>query len=377
MEIQNNSSNYKYFNSLKCELTQTGFDYINVESISKSNFENHVKNISQGADRPDSYNAIIKNILPIPPFSRWEYKNQNFSFVNRNTTPYIPNINNLADFVDLIKKKTKYLKGKRIAIELSGGLDSSIIIELFNLCELDIILIGLVSEKYEFRTERIIQEKYANKYPSILISSEDALPFANLLDCPPHPLPTKKSLFHYQKSTIARKCAEEKVDYLFNGVLGDTVFCEKIDSQRWESWEFDTTWFNEFIFKPNKVPYITTNFNFVLNYFHNQRKEKEADPFKFWARNHFRYFLPMELTEHYYKTDHFEEILQGIFTSEIAINELYKFTNYVTNNNLFTCQKLGYDLNKIKQMNSQEIDLLFAKYSYALWIYSLRNIFDL
>ena len=34
------------------------------------------------------------------------------------------------------------------------------------------------------------------------------------------------------------------------------------------------------------------------------------------------------------------------------------------------------DLNNFKLMNDQEINTFFAKVSYAVWIYSLRNIID-
>lgn len=376
MEINNYTNFYKYFNSSESKLIQNGFDFLNVDSISSSNVENHIKNISQGVERPDIYHEVIKNIYPIPPFSKWRYQEQMFKFLDQSTLSLNSTPNTITDFIGLIKSKTKYLKNKKIAIELSGGLDSSIIIELFNLCDLEITLIGLISKNYEFRTERIIQGHYAHKHKNFLIDSKDALPFANLLDCPPHPLPTKKSLFYYQKEVIAKKCAKEKIDYLYNGIIGDTVFCDKIESRRWNNWEFDNNWFNYFVFQPNKVSYITTNFNFVLNYFFNQRNNEKADSFKIWAREHFGHILPKELSKFYYKTDHLEEIIEGIYSAENNILETYKLTKNITKNQLFTFEKLGKDIKNFKLMNDHEVDSFFAKVSYAVWIYSLRNYLD-
>lgn len=376
MEINNHTNSYKYFNSSQSKLIKNGFDFLNVESISNSKFASHINNLSRGVERPDIYEAVIKDIHPIPPFSKWKYNEKSFNLLDQNTLPLNSSLKSKANFIDLIKSKTKYLKNKKIAIELSGGLDSSIIIELFNLCGIETNLIGLISKNYEFRTERIIQEHYANKHNSFLIDSKDALPFSRLLDCPPHPLPTKKSLFFYQKEVIAKKCAEEKIDFLFNGIIGDTVFCDKIESTRWHKWEFDNNWFNDFVFQPQKVSYITTNFDFVLNYFFNQRKHEQSDPFKIWARNHFKDILPKTLSKYYYKTDHFEEIIEGIYSAEIDISETYKLTKRITKNHLFTFQNLGKDLNNFKLMNDQEINTFFAKVSYAVWIYSLRNILD-
>ena len=376
MEINNHTNSYKYFNSLESNLFQNKFDFLNVESISNSKFSSHINNLSRGVERPDIYEEVIKNIYPIPPFSKWKYSEPKFSLLDQPFQLLKSRPNTVHSFIDLIKSKSERLKSKKIAVELSGGLDSSIIIELLNLCGIETNLIGLISNNYEFRTERIIQDHYANKHNSFLIDSKDALPFSSLLDCPPHPLPTKKSLFFYQKEVIAKKCAEEKIDFLFNGIIGDTVFCDKIESTRWHKWEFDNNWFNDIIFEPNNVSYITTNCDFVLNYFFNQRKDEQSDPFKVWARNHFKDILPKTLSKYYYKTDHFEEILEGIYSAENDISETYKLTKRITKNYLFTFEKLGKDLNNFKLMNDQEINTFFAKVSYAVWIYSLRNIID-
>jgi len=376
MKINNHTNSYKYFNSLESKLFQNKFDFLNVESISKSKFASHINNLIQGVERPDIYEEVIKDIYPIPPFSKWKYSEQKFSLLDKPFQSLNSRPNTVNSFIDFIKSKSEHLKRKKLAVELSGGLDSSIIIELLSLCGLEITLIGLISKNYEFRTERIIQNHYAQKHKSILIDSKDALPFTNLLDCPPHPLPTKKSLFFYQKGVIAKKCAEEKIDYLFNGIIGDTVFCDKIESRRWNKWDFDNNWFNDFVFHPQKVAYIPTNFDFVLNYFFNQRKHEQSDPFKIWARNHFKDILPKTLSKYYYKTDHFEEIIEGIYSAENDISETYKLTNRITKNHLFTFENLGKDLNNFKIMNDQETNTFFAKVSYAVWIYSLRNILD-
>ena len=375
MEINNQTNFYKYFNSFESKLIHNGFDFLNMESIFSSNLVSHIKNLSKGIERPDTYNEVIKHDYPIPPFSKWQYDENRFNFLDQ-TTSLKSNPKTLDNFIDLVKSKTKYIKNKKIAIELSGGLDSSIIIELFNLCGIETNLIGLISKNYEFRTERIIQEHYVKKNNSFLIDSKDALPFARLLECPPHPLPTKKSLFYYQKEVIANKCVEEKIEFLFNGIIGDTIFCDKIESTRWNKWEFDNNWFNNFIFEPNKVSYVTTNFDFVLNYFFDQRKHEQSDPFKIWARNHFGNILPEKLSKYYYKTDHLEEIIEGIYSAENDMSETYKLTKTITKNHFFTYEKLGKDLNNFKLMSEKEIDTFFAKVSYAVWIYSLRNILD-
>ena len=376
MEINNYTNSYKYFNSLESILFKNKFDFLNVKSISNSKLTSHINNLSRGVERPDIYEQVIKDIYPIPPFSKWKYSEKKFSLLDTTFQSLKSNPSTFNSFFDLIKSKSEYLKNKKIAVELSGGLDSSIIIELFSLCNIEITLIGLISNNFEFRTERHIQEYYAKSHNSFLIDSKNSLPFSRLKDCPPHPLPTMKSLFFYQKEVIAKKCAEEKIDFLFNGSVGDTVFCDKIESRKWNKWEFDNNWFNDFVFQPHKVSYVTTNFDFVLNYFFNQRKFEKSDPFKVWARNHFKDILPKTLSNYYYKTDHFEEIIEGIYSAENDILETYKLTNILTKNHLFSSENLCKDLINFKFMNDKEINTFFAKVSYAVWIYSLRNILD-
>lgn len=376
MEINNLTNSYKYFDINESKLIQNGFEFLNLKSISNSRFASHVKNLSIGVERPDIYEQVIKDIYPIPPFSKWKYSEKEFSLLYTPSQTLKSNPSTFNSFFDLIKSKSECIKNKKLAVELSGGLDSSVIIELLNLCDLEITLIGLVSNNFEFRTERHIQEYYAKRYNSFLIDSKNALPFSKLLDCPPHPLPTNKSLFFNQKEIIAKKCAEENIDFLFNGIVGDTVFCDKLESRKWNKWEFDNNWFNDFVFQPHKVSYVTTNFDFVLNYFFNQRKREQSDPFKIWARNHFKDILPKTLTEYYYKTDHFEEIIEGIYSAERDISETFKLTKTITKNHIFSLESLGKDLNNFKLMNDLEINTFFAKVSFAVWIYSLRNILD-
>lgn len=374
MTIQNTRNSYRYFNLLDSTLIENPLEFLTVDSISSSNLFNHIHNLSQGVERPDTYLEVVKNIYPIPPSSNWTFRDNKFYLFCQSPKVVNDTIDNLDDFIRIIKSKSNLLKNKKIGVELSGGLDSSIIIELLNLCEIDILLIGLKSSNFEFRTERKIQDFYANKYKSILIDSKNALPFSKLLECPQHYLPTKKSLFYNQVKTIAKRCADEDVAYLFNGILGDTIFCEKLEMRTWQKWEFDNNWLNDFVFKPENVTYITTNFKFVLDYIFKLRMNKGSDPYKIWARDHFKRILPPTLSEYYYKTDHFEEILEGVYLAEKEIVEIYKFAKDITKYNQFSVENISCDLKTLKRMNSLELNAFFAKASFAVWIYSLRNI---
>jgi hypothetical protein len=44
----------------------------------------------------------------------------------------------------------------------------------------------------------------------------------------------------------------------------------------------------------------------------------------------FKDILPKTLSKYYYKTDHFEEIIEGIYSAENDISETYKLTKRIT-----------------------------------------------
>lgn len=376
MEIKNNKTKYVYFNKIDKLLYEDIWDFLTIDNLKTSNHNNHRINNQTAVERPDFYLDIIKNIIPIPPKSSWKYENDIFNSKMVREGKF--NLSTNKDlFLDIIKKLIEPFKNKKVAIELSGGLDSSIIIELFKLCGMEPYLIGLTSSNFEFRTERKIQYYYEKNNKTVLIDSKNALPFFRLKDCPPHVLPSKKSLFYYQKEIIADECKKKSIDILFNGSVGDSVFCDEIRyNNRWQTWEFENDWFNEYIFKPKNISYLASNSDIILDYFWLARKNERKDSFKIWARNHFKKILPSELTNYYYKADYYEQIMDGVFCSEKDLFEIYKFTYEFLKVDDFNSKKVNNIFNKITKMNDIELNQFFSDCSYANWIYSLRNYIE-
>jgi len=368
MLISNNSNHYKYFNKVQKQFIE--INTIDIENnLHIDCIINNRLNTRHHIDRPDRYNEIIKNIVPIPPKSSWLLENNKFEKVNR--IDFYKDYNyNLNGFLDLTNLLVRKLANKRICIELSGGLDSSIIICVLKHFNIDFNLVGLRSNNYEFRTERTIQDLFYVLDNSILINSKLALPFSNLKYSPKHPLPSFKSLFHNQKKIIAETCQKNSIDILINGVVGDAVFCDSPKNNLWESWEFDDNWFGKYVFEPYGIHYLQTNCIEILDYLYYARKNESHDPFKVWAREFFKPIIPSQLSNYYFKADHNEEYLEGIFNSQkdilFLLDYLYDFLGIANNSSYFE---------KIKKINFNTNDYndFLADLSLGNWIYSLRN----
>ena len=376
MEIKNNKTKYIYFNKIDNLLYENIWDFLTADNLKKSNHNNHRINNQTVVERPDFYLDIIQNIIPIPPKSNWKYENDIFNSKILKDREFDLNCN-IDLFIDIIKKLLNPFKNKKVAVELSGGLDSGIIIEILKLCDIEPYLIGLISTNFEFRTERKIQNDYKKNNETVLIDSKNALPFFRLRECPPHVLPSKKSLFYYQKKIIADECKKKSIDILFNGSVGDSIFCDDIKiNNNWQTWGFENDWFNEYIFKPNNISYSATNSDYILDYFFQARKNESKDPFKTWARNHFKEILPNELSNYFYKADYYEQIIEGVFCSENDLLEIYNYSYEFLREDDFNSNKINKILSSITKMNDIELNNFFSDCSYANWIYSLRDIIE-
>ena len=107
----------------------------------------------------------------------------------------------------------------------SGGLDSSLIIGILRHYGFEPVLIGMYNNRYEFRTERIVQDILKKVGTNnILISDDNFLPFTDLLNVPN----TRYQMLHQflqWRIKMAMLFEENKVDLVFNGMGLDTILC--------------------------------------------------------------------------------------------------------------------------------------------------------
>jgi hypothetical protein len=375
--IINSSNSILYFDVDSNVILENIWDKITLEDLSKSSFENHYINSARYIQSPDYYKPVFKNIYPVPPRSKWQYDGISFK-CTQSLEVYDSNYNLFDTIQKFIRPLTKY----KIGVELSGGLDSSIIISMLLINGIEPFLIGFSCDRYEFRTERHIQSLYKNKVQNtILIDSRQILPFQNLLNCPAHQIPNPTSLYYHSKLVTAKNCKENGVDILFNGMSGDALCCESLTGntmpESWHNWMMDNRWFHENVFTKSQVQYLPVYTKTLASKIFTERLNMGFDSQKLWAREYFKNYLPLELVNYTYKADHVGDLIEGIKKSYFEVSELFKITLEVTNNREFSessLSKLYFNIEKYHDIQLKEI---MAKVSYALWIYSCVNNLDL
>ena len=368
--IKNNSNSIIYFDSDSNTILDNIIEHINLETLSKSNFKNHVINSTRYIQSPDFYKPVLKNIYPIPPKSHWIYNGTSFK-----CSQSLMFSNNNCNLFELLQRLTDPLKKYKIGVELSGGLDSSIIISMLIANGIEPFLIGFSCDRYEFRTERHIQKLYTNKVKqSILLNSRDILPFQNLKNCPLHQLPNPTSLYYYSKQVTAMHCKENNVDILFNGMSGDSLFCESAFGNllpvSWQNWMMDNRWFHENVFNKSQVHYLPMYTNNIAKLIFKERLLMGFDSQKIWARNYFKEYIPKELVNYSYKADHVGDLIEGIKKSYLEVKELFNITEEVTKNNEFSEVNLSKLYHNIEKYHDTQLKEIMATVSYAVWINS-------
>jgi hypothetical protein len=372
MKIINDTYKYKYFNSNSLQLYEDIWDILTLNNLSSSSLVNHLYNSAHYVAKPNIYKPVIKDIYPIPPKSKWEFiENQ---FVNKDNLEI--KLNKNREFSEIIKKLIKTLKNYKIGVELSGGLDSSVIIGVLKHFKINPFLIGFKCDRYEFRTERIIQDFYvSNSSNSFLIDSKSVLPFSGLKMTPKHQLPNPSSLYHNLKLCIAKKCYLNKIEILFNGMAGDPFFSDNVDGNKlpfnWQKWMLDNNWHNEYVFSKFKIIYTPTSNRQIAEFIFNHRINAGPDNSKKWARSYFSKYLPKELVKFQYKADHIGDLIEGIEESYADVLHIYSVAYEITKNKEFEKNQLDKLYDGIQKYDDRQIKNIIANISYANWLNSI------
>jgi len=380
MVINNNSDEIKYFDTYT-KYFRSEAEIINMLSVedsifSKESLDNHIKNSSLYVYTPDKYYSVLNNIVPIPPKSSWLFNTKGF-VINKQEYLFKKRDAKISDILTLVSRQLSKLRGKKIGVQLSGGLDSSLIISILRNFDIEPVLIGMYNNRYEFRTERIVQEnlkKSALEYS--LVCDDNFLPFTDLLNTPRHVLPNASSLFFSGELKMAQLFERSKVDIVFNGMGLDTILClapkDKESINQWHPFMFDDCWFRDYVYKPKNIYFTPAiNSNFLVNTFWNLRWPLPEDNLKQWARYNFSNFLPKELTNFTYKADHAGLLIDGIKTNLLTIEYLFEFVYNETNLLEFSKDKFKKLFTNYHLSDDHKIKMILSMTSYAVWVYSL------
>ena len=345
-----------------------------LKSIDVSAF---IENTKIGELERKNWRPILENILPIYPGMLWSTKEK--KVVEPSFKPTI-GAASVQDFLDASKQFFDQFSGKHIAVQLSGGLDSSLIISLLQHFNIPFSLIGMTSTRFEFRTEKYIQELYAPLGKNtILLDYEKYLPFSEIENVPPHQYPDLFSLNYAANKAMAIACEKIGVEVLFTGSGGDNVFAEPIsynpEECTWSPKGFIEGWLADLIYKPSGVAlipfYADTE---ILNVLYNLRIGAKEDNYKLWARSFFKDLLPDELVNYSYCADFWGLYISGLQNALPRIQSLCKEAYRITKNANFSENNieklLSNNILDAKKSLNQEIESITA---VAVWLNSLKN----
>lgn len=375
--IRNSLYTTQYYCVDQLRFIEPEIEKIKVSDLTAESLKRHNENCLYLSLNPYHYNPVVRKIYPIPPKTAWEYNCGQFKLIQR---PYINTTKDydLNKILQATKLSIKNCKD-RIAVELSGGLDTSIIIGILRELDVEPYLIGAESTRFEFRTEKYIQHKLINDpQKTYLFDEKEGLPFADLMHAPVHFLPNKSSLFYQLNIPTLKKAKEFGVNFVLNGIGLDSILIDAVGAPEKNYWydlsNIDDSWANDHIFYPSGIRYLNVGaVPFVRRMLISLRRGQKQDIQKLWARNYFRNQLPIELVNYSYKASFGGIYYKGL---KVAEEEILALTSYA-----YSITKIPeLNPNNMKKLVAQVLSFsnksefnLFSLLSYAVWIFQLEK----
>jgi hypothetical protein len=336
-------------------------------------YTNHIENLVNSVQEK----PLLFDFIPLR-------RNMYFDSVEQKITYKLPKPKirktSKEDFLFAAEIFFKRYKDKHIGVQLSGGLDSSLIICLLSYFEIPFSLVGMISNRFEFRTERFIQNKLKDlSINTRLINYDEYLPFNKLKEIPKFQYPDLSCINFSCDLAMANATKELGIDVLFSGEGGDFLFCQKISSQDteypWNSASFYDQWLNENAYLPSGcelVPFYADEG--IMNCIYNLRCNQPNDWSKLWARMFFKDFLPNELSEYTYYADFWGLYLRGLLTNKSVIKELLDEAFIISKKSFFNPKDTDDILSQnYLSLNRNHFSKLEAVVSAAVWLNSFAN----
>ena len=312
MKIKNETSDILYYSIDKKDFINEIYAFEKAGSFELDSYYNFLSNGINTLRRPGTYKYFL-GLAAIPPGTIVNTENDYYEIISPVKKYKIDYSKSISELFKEIKVILDAFKNKRIGVELSGGLDSSLIIESLLKFGIEPVLIGFSSEKFEFRTERIIQKIYEKKVKeSLLLKYEDNFAFDNLKETPIHPIPVTESHFFNRHLTVAKKAKEYNIDILLSGEAGDQLLsfpnnCVQgsILPTEYSYWCLAEQWSNQYVFQTLGVNYLSgMALGPLPSIIKSLRGIQPWDPMKLWARKYFKKCLPRELSDFAYTAFH-------------------------------------------------------------------------
>lgn len=337
--------------------------------------ENYEYNVIQGLLNRPNWKPVLKDILPLYLGMKWCEEKKQIE------DPYfIPEKKDtgLKDFLNAAEIFFGKYSGGKIGVQLSGGLDSSIIIGVMRYLGIPFSLVGMSTTRYEFRTERHIQKlltEWGNA--AVLIDYEAHLPFFDLNNVPPFQYPDMLCLNYSADQAMALKCEKLDIDILLTGNGGDNVFADEVplnpEDCIWRPQIFMDALLMDIVYAPKGVklvPFFADKR--IIESIYNLRLGQPEDNSKLWARNFFKDFLPQELVNYTYCADFWGLYIDGLQSSLPIVRELCARAYELTQNPCFSVKVINELLNQdLLNAKKDMYQIIEARITLAAWLNAL------
>ena len=366
-----------------CEQTGSQFDNFTqvVENLPWDNLipENFEFNTLKGDLYSNEWRMPIRGIQVLYPGMHWDDKERSLRV--EHFMPCKQTADKLDDFINTSANFFERLNGKSIGVQLSGGLDSSLIIGILTHLAIPFSLVGMSSERYEFRTERYIQKILSEQCGKCrLINYEEHLPLSNLNLVPAHEYADVSIMNFSADCAMAKSAAELGVEVLLCGNGGDVILGTAVPAEMelclWQPQKFTYPWPKDIVYSSHNVEIKSffEDYN-IVNCLYQLRKGQRHDPEKRWARSFFRVFLPRELSDYTYCADFWGIYIDGLLDARSQITELHEKAYQITRNSYFHNEKLSQLLAKDLLLKTEKIlyQKIESRAALSAWIVSLQE----
>ena len=336
---------------------------------------NHEYSLLNGLIKRELRRSVFPQFFPLEMDQRWNPDKQ----IPEEQAINCPKLQfELRDLLDVIEQYFSKFTDMHIGVQLSGGLDSSLIIGFLRYFSIPHTLVGATTSRYEFRTETFIQRKLADdSVRHILLNYEDYLPMTGIEKVPPHQDPDSLSCLYTANQAIAEICAAEGIEVLFTGEAGDLLLGSEAspDGCQWKTGGSKKTWLMDLVYSYHGIQlipfYCDTD---IVTCLWNIRAGQQADPNKLWARQYFKDFLPLELVDYTYKADFWGLYLDGLQNAIPSIRRLHDQAHEITKHPYFDKENLEDLLTQIcksKNCDVATFQRIEARSSLAVWYVKL------
>lgn len=338
--------------------------------------DNRLYNDALGEMRITEWKELFPSITPVMPGFRYDPEAGEMK-----EERYVPHREEmtLSRFMERVEAYFARYEGKKIGVHLSGGLDSSLIIGFLHSLGIPFNLYGMVNDRWEFRTERRIQEILAPLGEKCTYVNVEEHPFFGLLDRYPfHQIPDSYIKSIDTAATIAEAAAADGVEVVFGGQGADTLFVDALpkdlDGVSFNIGnEFAVPWEQDIIYRPCGVELVSFYGDpGIIDGIVNLRKGEKEDAWKLWARRFFKDYLPRELSEYHYVADFNGLSLSGLELAKPTVERLFEEAYELIHHPIFSPEATK----RMRETNVFEFDYkLYTDYctriSIAVWLHAL------